>query len=480
LWLAVPAQNSNQPSLPVSDSVVTRASTRYRLNSFLRRLFMGTNYRNEWEQDVKVPVFHFSGSGFTVKDLGGGMQTKSLHLADAQGKQWSLRTVDKTVTDAALTPALRNKVGRGLSQDLISAAFPYASPVAGKLASAAGIIAANPQIFYVADDSALGTYRSLFAGSLCSLEERDPGFDSTESAEEFLKNIRASNHYKIQQEVYLRARLLDMLIADWDRHADNWRWGTRDSAGFRFYYAVPRDRDWAFYFSKGWVPWLAQKTGGVSCLIPFTRKLKNVKMQSWKSWAMDEELTNELDAGAWGRIIDSFCTLLSNDAIASAVKALPASVYKSDGEGFVKKLESRRDAMKTEVMKYYRFLARDAVVNGSDAEENFVVSAAGEGFRLTVYRGGTKQKIYERSFSPTETYTVTLNGFGGADVFQIAENVKSKIRIKIIGGDGADQYDLKGNVRTTVYDTKQEATVANAGKARFFWEGSTAGLPDGQ
>jgi hypothetical protein len=478
LPLLLAAQNSGGFIITSTDSVVACASTQYSVNSVLRRLFMGNNYRKEWAQQVKLPVFHFSASGFTVKDLGGGMQTKSLHLVDAQGKQWSLRTVDKFITDAALTPALRNKVGRGLSQDLVSAAFPYAAPLAGELARAAGVTAANPQIVFVADDPLLDPYRAVFAGRLCTLEERDPGFDSTETSEALLKNIRSDSRYKVQQDVYLRARLLDILMADWDRHADNRRWGLKDSAGFRLYVAVPRDRDWAFYYSKGWVPWLAQKTGGVRCLVPFTGKLKNVKMQSWKAWTMDEELTNELNAAAWEKSIDSFCAMLTDKAIENAVQHLPASVYKTDGNAFAKKLKSRRDALKKETMKYYRFLAKDAVINGSAGDERFLVSADGENLRVTVYRNGDEsQKLYERSFSPKETASLTLTGFGGADVFEIDEKTRSPIRLKIIGGKGRSSYDLKGNVQTTVYGVKEGANVVHAGNAKLRWQNEAGTRP---
>ncbi len=53
------------------------------------------------------------------------------------------------------------------------------------------------------------------------------------------------------QEAVLRARLLDMLIADWDRHFDQWRWATRDTGQGKLYIPIPRDRDQAFFYSDG-------------------------------------------------------------------------------------------------------------------------------------------------------------------------------------------------------------------------------------
>lgn len=453
---------------PSPDSAVVYASHQYAPHSFLHRFFMGSNYRRAWEQKVTVPVLHFSGSGFVIKDLGGGMQTKSLHLADAQGKAWSLRTVNKDASKGTLSPALRNRIGRNLTQDLISAAFPYAAPLAGELAAAAGVGAARPPVFYVAPDTAFGPYQNIFSGSLCTLEERDPGFDSTESSEVLLKNIRSSNRYRIQQAVYLRARLLDMLIGDWDRHAGNWRWGLKDSAGHFYCYALARDRDWAFYKSAGFLPWLAQKTGSIPCLIPFTPKLKNVKMQSWKSWEMDREFTNRLNAAEWQAVMASFCTALNDEALAAAVKVLPASVQATDGAGFVQTLKSRRDALEKEVMKYRRFLMQEAVVNGSDEAETFRIAMANDSLKISVYQTASQRLLYEKTFVAGETYGITLNGFGGDDAFEVADNVKSRIRITVNGGEGRDRYNIKGKIRCRINDaTADNNDVLSKGGAKL-------------
>src|SRR5215204_6327781 len=191
--LFVLAQDRVHPavSITITDSVTTFASSQYEPNSFLRRIFMGNNYRTVWRQEVTVPVFHFSQSGFTIKELGGGMQTKSLHLADRSGKEWSLRTVDKDVSNAVVP--IESPILRKASQDLISAAFPYAAPIVGELAHAAGVIAARPRVFYVADDPALGNFRPIFANTVCTLEERDPGFDSTHNSVTVLYDLTQNN-----------------------------------------------------------------------------------------------------------------------------------------------------------------------------------------------------------------------------------------------------------------------------------------------
>jgi len=454
-FYSAPAQDKLSLTIEhkAADSVATSASLGYQPHSFLRRFFMGNNYRDAWKEPVTLPVFHFSGSGFQIKELGGGMQTKSLHMIDSTGKEWSLRTIDKDVS-AAIPPGIRSRLVLKASQDLISAAFPYASPIAGELVHGVGITAARPRIVFVADDPALDSFRSIFANTLCMLEERDPGFAITDNSVTLADNVLKSSQYKVQQQQLLKARLMDMLMSDWDRHADNWRWGLKDSAGLKYYYGIPRDRDWAFYNSKGAMPKLMRLTGGMRCFISFGPELKNIKDLSWKAWTLDKKFLNELDAAAWQATTKEVQQLLTDSVIAAAVHTMPTSVFAMYGDAFISALKSRRDALQEEVMKYYDFLSEEVIIDGSNEAELFSVLAAGEGLRVVVQRAGSeKQKIYERSFSPSETYFIKLNGLGGNDVFQIDEKAKSKIKLIIDGGDGADYYFLKGQVRTKVHDT---------------------------
>lgn len=452
------------------DSVVTFASDYYEPNSFLRRLLIGNNYRDVWEQYVTLPVFRFSASGFRIEKLGGGMQTKSLHLLDSQGKEWALRTIDKDVSKA-LPPGVRRTLIRKASQDFISASFPYGAPIAGELVNAVGVIAARPIVFFVADDPALGEYRSVFANTICLLEERDPGFPKTDNIEEAVKNITESHAHKIQQPLLLRARLMDIVMADWDRHSDNWRWGLKDSAGLNYYYGIPRDRDWVFFQSDGFVPKLVKLSGGMRCFVNFSPEVRDIKNLSWKAWTMDKNFLNEMNASDWETAIKDIQTLLTDSVIEAAVRKMPAAIFEKEGQDFISTLKSRRDNLKDGVIKYYRFLAEEVLINGSNEEEVFQVSSHGDNLRITVYQRPSNQKIYERIFSPKETYFITLNGLAGNDLFLIDENLDSKIKLNLKGGDGVDSYQVKGRLKTKITDTTEDKNaVETTSQARVSFD----------
>lgn len=447
------------------DSVLTLASNRYRAHSALRTFLMGKNYRNEWQQPVALPVFRLSETSFKVVELGGGMQTKSLKLQDSLGKQWSLRTVDKDVT-GAMPKFLKHSFVQKLSQDQISAAMPYGVLIIGSLAKTAGIRAARPVVYFVADDTALGKYRSIFANTVCMLEERDPGFETTVTTEAVLRQVQRTNDTIIDQKVLLKARLFDILIADWDRHYDNWRWGVVDSGGLHYFQAIPRDRDWAFYRNGGLVPKLV-RLAALRFLINFQEKPRYIKSLSAKAHIFDGLFLNGTSAADWKQAIHELQQDLTDSAIAAAVKQLPPAVYATDSALFVRTLKSRRDQLEAPVMKYYRYLAKEVQIDGTAEDDIFSLQPADGGFLLQIFRmkkeTAERQKIFERHFLRGETYRVTLNGLGGNDRFEVDEKVMTTIKVKLNGGTGIDTYDLRGNVRVEVNDEAQEDNLVRNG-----------------
>ena len=455
-----------------SDSIIVPASVQYNQTSWLGRLISGTNYRKEWSTPVEMPVFRIKEMGFIIKELGGGMQTKSLRLLDKHKREWVLRTVDKDA-EGALPEKMRKPIVVNFVQDMISAAHPYAPLVVDHLARAARIIAPKPRLYYVPNDEGLGPYRKIFAGAVCYLEQREPTPDNsdTDNTGKVLEKIIEENDHLVLQEAVLQARLLDMLIADWDRHADQWRWGAVDSGPSKYYYAIPRDRDQAFFQTNGLLPRFI-RLFAMKHTNNFKKESKGLKNLNFKSWDFDKTFLNELDAAMWEKNIRLFQQRISDNVIRAAVKNLPPEIYAIDGKTLEEKLISRRNSLLENGMKYYEFISTTVTVLGTEEKELFTVSGDKK-IIVTVYRSAkknTSEKIYERTIDPDETGYIYLEGLGGDDEFLIEQTASSKIKIKIRGGNGRDSYDLKGNVKSKVYDSANENNrIAGASNAKFFF-----------
>src|SRR6476620_1078639 len=77
--------------------ITVPASRKYISPSLLGKIFIGTNYRKEWQTPVTMPVFNISKTNFRIVKMGGGLETVSLDLVDNNNREWTLRSVDKNV-----------------------------------------------------------------------------------------------------------------------------------------------------------------------------------------------------------------------------------------------------------------------------------------------------------------------------------------------------------------------------------------------
>ncbi len=115
------------------------------------------------------------------------------------------------------------------------------------------VVHTEPNYYFVPDDPAFGIYRKTFANKVCLLELHGPTSDEneTKSTAKVVEKLLEDSKNHVDQQAILRARLLDMMIGDWDRHFDQWRFGILDTGVGKLYYPIPRDRDNAFFYSDG-------------------------------------------------------------------------------------------------------------------------------------------------------------------------------------------------------------------------------------
>lgn len=351
------------------------ASLAYSKPQLAGKVFVGGNYRDIWMQPVRLNVFYISREkgGFRIDKLGGGMQTRNLRMIDRNGAEWSLRSVDKTVEKAMEAEGINNRLVRRFAQQSISASMPYAALTIGPMAEALGINHTAAEVFYVPDDPALGKFRGIFANTVCLLEKREPVLyegDKVKNTDKAMAAMRKKGH-RLDSQMLLQARLLDMLVADWDRHADQWKWEYHKTDSGTMILPVPRDHDQAYFLS----------TGAATPLVRlFTQKhivgfrTGNMKLATLnrKEWAFDKKLIGGLSAAQWESGIRKFQAALSDEVLNAAVKKLPPEICELRGDFFYQRLRQRRDAMLKQGMEYYRFLQKrpaDEPVEREGSEE---------------------------------------------------------------------------------------------------------------
>ncbi|MBC8083946.1 MAG: hypothetical protein H7Z21_12105 [Hymenobacter sp.] len=444
------------PARIFPDSTVRVAAGPQYERSGLHQFFWGRHYRTLWALPVAAPVLNLRTAvpgGLTPVREGGSFQTRNLRLVAADGRQFVLRSVDKDATKA-LPESLRNgPVGR-LMKDQTSVINPYGAYIVPRLATAVGVYHTNPRLVYVADDLALGEFRTGFANALYLLEERPEGDQRTvasfgnssrvESSHRVFTNLLANPRFRVEARSYLRARLFDMWLGDWSRREDQWRWASfpAPDGGVR-YRPIPRDRDHAFFkFDDGL---LTAIIGWVkSNYQTFGNKigLANVAGLNRAAEPMDKSLLVYLTRQDFRQIADSMRRQLSDPVIGQALAVWPPEVYAVAGREFNGKLRSRREQLPQVADKFYELLARNVELPGTDAPERFVVEApAPQQLRVSVYRMGCTcpdSLVSRRVFQVGETSSLKLFGLGGPDSFELRDLPAGGITLSIYDGAGED------------------------------------------
>ncbi|HRO43350.1 MAG TPA: hypothetical protein PL009_10995 [Flavipsychrobacter sp.] len=434
--------DGNEDHVAKQDTVVVPASHKYSRMNPLKWFFLGKNYREEWSTPVKMPVFHLTETkgGFTIEKLGGGEQTKSLHLVNKNGTEWVARSVDKNVR-GALPENLQGTFIQRMVQDQISAAYPYAILTMYDLSKAVDIPTPTAELYYIPDDPALGKYRPTFAHSIVFLSPKDiDGKDlKTESTDSIKTLIHSSNYYQLQQEKILTARLFDMLIADWDRHKGQWDWAFIDSGHTIFIYPVPEDRDQAFFLSQGAITQVA-RLFGLPHLIGFKENPKKLKKLNNKVHDFDRFYMNRLDRNNWKKSILDFQAKMTDDVIEKAVSRLPREVHAISGNEIKQKLISRRNGLLKEGLRYYDFLAEEAVISSTKDPELFTIYNYSDSTTVVVTRAKDGRKIYERTFYSDETDEININNIGEEDKIEASGKPSIKINYhKLDAGKATDE-----------------------------------------
>jgi len=430
----------------------------------VHRLLLGSNYRKEWAAPVRVPVFDMT--GWKPLQRGGGTQTRSLRLENADGTQYVLRGVQKYIKDEALPQALQGTAFvKDLVTDGVSASYPYAALSIPPMAAALQIPHANPRLVFVPDDPRLGKFRTDFANLFCLIEEREPGNGKkTYNTPDMEAKIKDDNDNTIDEHAVLRARSLDMFVMDFDRHEDQWRWLATDNGKGKTFAPVPRDRDQPFFINSGVIPWIAGSAFVTPQLQGFRVKARNFLTFNFNARNFDHNYMTELTEKDWRDAAERVLSVMTDSMIEGALKLQPASVQRYSTASIIAKLKARRKYYEGELVHYYKFLAKTVSVYGSDKKEFFDVLRSDDGtVTVNVYKvskgGDTSKVMFRRTFLSSETHEIRLYALGGDDQFHVHGNGGGGIVVRMIGGPGDDHFDNTseaGAGKSRIYDLSTE------------------------
>ncbi len=389
--------------------------------------------------------------GLTPDREGGGLETSSLHFKSKNGRHWAFRSVDKDLT-RVLPPEARHSLIGALAQDFTSTENPASAMIAAPLLESAGVLHATPTYYLMPDDPRLGEFRSTFRNMLGMMELRDekhlPNVDKVLSTYELFERLEKRSDERVDARDYLRARLMDMFISDWDRHAEQWRWVRLDKEdGVRIWRTVPRDRDAAFSRFNGMFPTLIEYY--TKWVAGFGNGYAPIDKLTFAGQYSDRRFLVSLEKEAWDEVTADLTAKLTDSAIDNGVRQMPKPMYEKEGAYIIQALRARRDKLPSASDDFYHLLAKDVDIRGTEGADDVEVLRNADGsVEVSLYprdeRTGDRlgSAFFHRKLKRDETNEIRLYLLGGKDRVRLTGPGESSILVRIIlGGDSAEIVD---------------------------------------
>ncbi|WP_452232212.1 metallophosphoesterase [Lacinutrix sp. MEBiC02595] len=464
----------------------------------LTKFLWGERYRSTYSTKVTAPTVDLDTlfGGVTIGRRGGGTQSKSLRLITKDGKkQYVMRAMRKLGTqylqaaffkDQYLDGKFDDTAAEDLILDVFTGSHPYALFTVGDLSDAAGIYHLNPKLYYIPKQNALGDFNEQFGDALYMIEEHASdghgdqasfGFSNTVfSTADVMKELHKDEDMVMDEAAYIRARLFDMLIGDWDRHQDQWRWLEFKENGKKVYRPLPRDRDQVFsIMSDG-----AMLTSAVA-IIPTARLLRkydddlvDVKGVNVEPYPLDMEFIMQSDKAVWDAQVKTIQEGITDAVIDKAFLNFPEEVRGEVTDKIKTTLKARRANLQKIADRYFNLVNRFAVIKGTNKDDWFDVERLPNGkTKVTAYRikGGEKADIFhECIYDIKKTKEVWIYGLDDDDTFHVfGQDTKNQMRVRLIGGQNNDVYNIEEGKRITFYDykSKKNTIITNKGHQKF-------------
>tara|TARA_R110002124_G_C8974716_1_gene515900 strand:+ start:48343 stop:52023 length:3681 start_codon:yes stop_codon:yes gene_type:complete len=454
----------------------------------------GDHYREIYGTKVtaKIAMLDTLYGGLKVARAGGGHQTRSLRLIDKDGKDYNMRALKKSAVqylqtvifnDKEIEDGFRETIPEDLVLDFYTAAHPYGAFTVAKLADAANVFHTNPKLYYIPKQKALGKFNEDYGDELYMIVERpDEPYDGAifnyaddiESTDDLRDKIRSDEENIVDEKTYIRARIFDMLLGDWDRHTDQWRWAEfKNQDGKDVFVPIPRDRDQVYAnFDGGLLDIVRSLLSSSRQLQVYDKDLKHTKWFNAAGIKLDRALIENSGKDEWVAQANFLKENVTNEVIEAAFNDLPVEAKDATAMDIKEKLKGRRDNIVSIAEDYYNYFSKLQVVTGTDKDDHFIITRLPNGeTNIKAFRikdGEKGELMVDRSYFNNETRELWVYGLDDDDIFEVKGNGEKPVFIRIIGGQNNDTYKIANGKKIKVYDHKSKKnSIEEKGGATF-------------
>lgn len=455
------------------------------------KFLWGKRFRDDYSTAVNAKVVNLDTlyGGLTPVRKGGGTQSRALRLVSRQGKQFVMRAMKKNASqyiqasmfkDQYVQKQFENTAAENLVKDVFTGSYPYAPLLMRTLSDSIGLHRLNSKLYYIPKQKALGGFNAEFGGELYLFEEQasdgnlvlnDTGFTGNIiSTYDLLAELQADESKTVDEQAYLKARIFDMLVGDWDRHQDQWRWLEFTENGKTVYRPLPRDRDQPFSrMSDGFLLGAAVRLIPAAKLLrKYDGDLKNVKGFNTEPFPLDIALIKQSGKADWDRQVKLIQEKITDATIEKTFDEIPKEVNAENTSQIKAMLKSRRKNLQQIADRYFYLVNKYPIITGTQKDDIFKIDCLPNGdVTVKSYRNKKGEKadlMHSKTYSSKLTDEIWIYGLDDDDTFELTGKSK-KIRIRLIGGQNNDKFTVENGHNIVIYDYRSKPNDVSQAKS---------------
>jgi oligoribonuclease NrnB/cAMP/cGMP phosphodiesterase (DHH superfamily) len=165
-----------------------------------------------------------------------------------------------------------------------------------------------------------------------------------------------------------------MLIGDWDRHSDQWKWAEYEDGKKVIYKPIPRDRDQAFSKYDGAAFKIIMNIPAIRHMKTFKEDIKNVKWLNMEPYPLDLIFLKGATQEDWITQAKYIQEHLTDKDIDDAFTNIPKEVQDETLADIQRKLKIRKTKLQDYASQYYDVLQEKVPLAGTVNPDKFVIT----------------------------------------------------------------------------------------------------------
>ncbi len=256
-----------------------------------------------------------------------------------------------------------------------------------------------------------------------------------------LESLENNLHNKVDELQYLKARLIDILLGDWDRSADQWQWIKVQTPINIIWEPIPRAHRQAFARLDGLLPAVAGFA--IPQLKHCGENIPSVENITLTGRNLDRRLLVSYPKQTWDSLANWIQIQISDSVIMLAISKLPNPIIEKEGKSILRILQARRAQLLKAADEFYKLSSEYVEIHGSNKADCADVRKIGRHMvSVTMYNCADTSHVptFTRLFHDDFTKEIRLLLLDGDDTVIIEGEENSTIKIIVDGGNGKNNF----------------------------------------